>query len=225
MTLEQAKKPISCNPPAPPTVLNHSRVSIQEPEPAPDWNETVELAKQGCDGAATRLVEGLYGHVLRIVRNHLPRGLDEQDLVQEVFMKVFASIDSFRGMQPFPHWVARIALNACHDQLRRQKARPEVRFSDLCEADAGFVDALLEGDSSASGGAVEAGGRELVERLLATLKPDERMVLQLLDLEKKSLREVCELTGWGLSRVKVGAMRARRKLNDQLKRLERERTP
>jgi RNA polymerase sigma-70 factor (ECF subfamily) len=51
------------------------------------------------------------------------------------------------------------------------------------------------------------------------------MVLQLLDLEKKTLREVCELTGWGLSRVKVCAMRARRRLNDQLKRLERERNP
>lgn len=197
-------------------------MSPQEPEPAPDWNETVQLAKQGCDAAATRLVEGLYGHVLRIVRNHLPRGFDEMDLVQEVFMKVFASIDSFRGIQPFPHWVARIALNTCHDQLRRQKARPEVRFSDLCDSEIGFVDALLEDEASTQEPA-EIGGRDLVERLLATLKPQERMVLQLLDLEKKSLREVCDLTGWGLSRVKVGAMRARRKLNEQLKRLERER--
>ena len=198
-------------------------MSPKESEPPPDWNETVQLARQGCDAAATRLVEGLYGHVLRIVRNHLPRGHDEADLVQEVFMKVFASIDSFRGVQPFPHWVARIALNTCHDQLRRQKARPEVRFSDLCEADAGFVDSLLEGNDSTPREPREPGGRDLVERLLSTLKPHERMVLQLLDLEKKSLREVCELTGWGLSRIKVGAMRARRKLNDQLKRLERER--
>jgi RNA polymerase sigma factor (sigma-70 family) len=197
-------------------------VKPQESETPPDWNETVQLAKQGCDAAATRLVGDLYGHVLRIVRSHLPRGHDEADLVQEVFMKVFASIGSFRGLQPFPHWVARIALNTCHDQLRRQKARPEVRFSDLCEADASFIDALLESDAAEPG---EVGGRDLVERLLATLKPHERMVLQLLDLEKKTLREVCELTGWGLSRVKVGAMRARRKLNDQLKRLERERQP
>lgn len=202
-----------------------SRLTPEKPEPGPNWNETVELAKQGSDEAATRLVDELYGHVLRIVRNHLPRGHDEQDLVQEVFMKVFASIDSFRGIQPFPHWVARIAINVCHDQLRRRKARPEVRFSDLCEADAGFVDALLEGDQSAARSTVEFGGRDLVDRLLATLKPHERILLQLLDLEKKSLREVCEVTGWGLSRVKVGAMRARRKLNDQLKRLESERNP
>ena len=193
----------------------------QEPEPAPDWYEDVQLARKGCDAAATRIVDGMYGQVLRIVRNHLPRGVEELDLVQDVFMKVFASIDSFRGVQPFPHWVARIALNTCYDQLRRQKARPEVRFSDLSEVDAGFVDSLLEGDASSAREPGEIGGRDLVERLLATLKPQERMILRMLDLEKKSLREVCELTGWGLSRVKVGAMRARRKLNDQLKRLDR----
>ncbi|MFZ9936703.1 MAG: RNA polymerase sigma factor [Luteolibacter sp.] len=195
----------------------------QKPEPAPDWDETVQLVRQGCEVAANRLVEALYGHVLRIVRNHLPRGHDELDLVQEVFMKVFSSIDSFRGVQPLPHWVARIALNTCLDQLRRQKARPEVRFSDLSVTDAGFVNLLMEGADATAAAATEYDGRELVERLLATLKPHERMILRMLDLEKKSLREVCELTGWGLSRVKVCAMRARRRLNEQLKRLERER--
>lgn len=193
----------------------------RKPEPAPDWNETVQLVRQGCEVAANRLVEALYGHVLRIVRNHLPRGHDDSDLVQEVFMKVFSSIDSFRGIQPFPHWVARIALNTCLDQLRRQKARPEVRFSDLSAADAGFIDMLMDGTDATTAAPAEYDGRELVERLLATLKPHESMILRLLDLEKKSLREVCDLTGWGLSRVKVCAMRARRKLNDQLKRLER----
>jgi DNA-directed RNA polymerase specialized sigma24 family protein len=56
--------------------------------------------------------------------------------------------------------------------------------------------------------------------LLATLKPREQMLVRMLDLEKKSLKEVCVLTGWGLSKVKVTAMRARRKLNENLKRLE-----
>jgi DNA-directed RNA polymerase specialized sigma24 family protein len=60
----------------------------------------------------------------------------------------------------------------------------------------------------------------VVDQLLATLNPRERMVLQLMDLEKKSLRDVCSLTGWGLSKVKVTAMRARRKLNANLKQLE-----
>lgn len=176
--------------------------------------------RQGDEAAATRLVEGLYGHVLRIVRNHLPRQADEQDLAQEVFMKAFASIDSFRGLQPFPHWLARIAVNTCHDQLRRQKARPELRFSDLGEPDVAFLESVMAADPSQTATPPEAGGRELVDKLLATLKPGERLLLQWLDLEKKTVREVCDLTGWGISKVKVGAMRARRKLNENLKRLE-----
>lgn len=186
----------------------------------PDWNEIVERVRQGDEAAATRLVEGLYGHVLRIVRNHLPRQSDEQDLAQEVFMKAFASIDSFRGLQPFPHWLARIAVNTCHDQLRRQKARPELRFSDLGEPDVAFLESVMAADPSQAPPPPEAGGRELVDKLLATLKPGERLLLQWLDLEKKTVREVCDLTGWGISKVKVGAMRARRKLNENLKRLE-----
>ena len=191
----------------------------EEPTPNPDWNEIVERAREGDEAAATWLVGALHGHVLRIVRGHLPRAADEQDLVQEVFMKAFGAIDGFLGLQPFPNWVARIALNTCYDHLRRQKARPEVRFADLSEEDVEFVDSIIEREDE-TGPAREVDGLGLVEKLLATLKPRERMVVRLLDLEKKSLREVCGLTGWGLSKVKVTAMRARRKLNENLKRLE-----
>jgi len=194
-------------------------VNPEESTPNPDWNEIVERARDGDEAAATWLVGALHGHVLRIVRAHLPRAVDEQDLVQEVFMKAFGAIDGFLGLQPFPNWVARIALNTCYDHLRRQKARPEVRFADLSAEDVEFVDSIIEREDE-TGPAREADGLGLVEKLLATLKPRERMVVQLLDLEKKSLREVCGLTGWGLSKVKVTAMRARRKLNENLKRLE-----
>ena len=60
------------------------------------------------------------------------------------------------------------------------------------------------------GDALEA--RELVQKLLGQLKPDDRMVLQLLDLEQKTLVEISELTGWNQTLIKVRAFRARRKL-------------
>lgn len=135
-------------------------------------------------------------------------------------MKVFAGIDGFRGIQPFPNWVARIALNTCYDHLRKQKARPEVRFSDLSDADVEFVETIMAGSPHDDAAGPDCDGRGVVDQLLATLNPRERMVLQLMDLEKKSLRDVCSLTGWGLSKVKVTAMRARRKLNANLKQLE-----
>jgi RNA polymerase sigma-70 factor (ECF subfamily) len=195
-------------------------VTPEKTEHQPDWNAVIEQAKNGDDAAACWLVEALHGHVLRIVRNHLPRSADEQDLVQEVFMKLFASLNSFRGIQPFPNWVARIALNTCYDQLRRQKARPEVRFADLSDADVEFVETVMTESPQSEQAGPDCDGRGVVEKLLATLNPRERMVLQLMDLEKKSLREVCALTGWGLSKVKVTAMRARRKLNGNLKQME-----
>jgi RNA polymerase sigma-70 factor (ECF subfamily) len=195
-------------------------VAPENSEHNPDWNAVIEQAKHGDDVAACWLVGALHGHVLRIVRNHLPRCADEQDLVQEVFMKVFANIDGFRGIQPFPNWVARIALNTCYDHLRKQKARPEVRFSDLSDSDVEFVETIMAGSPHDDAAGPDCDGRGVVDQLLATLNPRERMVLQLMDLEKKSLRDVCSLTGWGLSKVKVTAMRARRKLNANLKKLE-----
>jgi RNA polymerase sigma-70 factor (ECF subfamily) len=195
-------------------------VNAGDTTPACDWNEIVERARNGDEEAAAWLVGALHGQVLRIVRGHLPHAADEQDLVQEVFMKAFGAIDGFLGLQPFPNWVARIALNTCYDHLRRQKARPEVRFADLSAEDVEFVESIMERDTAHDGRSREADGLGLVEKLLATLKPRERMVLQLLDLERKSLKEVCALTGWGLSKVKVTAMRGRRKLNEALNRLE-----
>lgn len=138
-------------------------------------------------------------------------------------MKVFANIDGFRGVQPFPNWVARIALNTCYDQLRKQKARAEVRFADLSSADVEFVERVMSQTSQESGVGPARDGRDLVDKLLATLNPRERMVLQMMDLEKKSVREVAQLTGWGESKIKVTAMRARRKLNGKLNQLEENR--
>jgi RNA polymerase sigma-70 factor, ECF subfamily len=193
---------------------------LQPDTPPPvDWNDAIVQVREGNQQAASGLVEALYGHVLRIVRSHLPRAADEQDLTQEIFMKMFARIDSFRGDQPFPHWVARIAVNTCYDRLRRQKSRPEVRFADLTEEESSFLESTFSGPADASG-RHDRDGSEVVEKLLLTLNATEQTVLRLLDLEQKSVQEVTQLTGWGTSKVKVTAMRARRKLNETLKRLE-----
>ena len=66
---------------------------------------------------------------------------------------------------------------------------------------------------------------ELIEKLLQSLNPREQMAIRLLDLEERSVQEVCDLTGWGASKVKVTAMRARRKLTKALERLERDHSP
>lgn len=179
--------------------------------------------RQRDQAAARELVDHLYPLVIRIVRAHLPRRVLEEDLAQEVFMKMFTRIDQYQGAVPFPHWVSRIAVTTCIDHLRAQKRRPEFRWADLSEGEADVLNAVMTDENDvAPDAALEA--RELVHKLLDQLKPEDRMVVQLLDLDQKTIAEISALTGWNQSLVKVRAFRARRKLQKlftELKRKER----
>jgi RNA polymerase sigma factor (sigma-70 family) len=161
--------------------------------------------------AARELVEHLHPLVIRIVRSHLPRRVLEEDLAQDVFLKMFTRIDQYKGEVPFTHWVSRIAVTTCIDQLRAQKRRPEMRMADLSETEAEVLGNVITNENDvAPDDALEA--RELVHKLLDQLKPEDRMVIQYLDLEQKSLAEISQITGWNQTLVKVRAFRARRKL-------------
>jgi RNA polymerase sigma factor (sigma-70 family) len=160
--------------------------------------------------AARELVEHLHPLVIRIVRAHLPRRVAEEDLAQDIFLKMFTRLAQYQGAVPFPHWVSRIAVTTCIDQLRAQKRRPEFRWADLSEGEADVLEAVTADDSVAPDDAVAA--HELVARLMDQLKPEDRLVVQLLDLEQKTIAEISEITGWNQSLVKVRAFRARRKL-------------
>jgi RNA polymerase sigma factor (sigma-70 family) len=194
----------------------------ETPPSGPEWAGLVAQVRQGDETAARRLVESLYPKVIQIVRNHKPKTVDEEDLMQDIFLKMFSKIEQFKGSQPFDHWVSRIAVNTCYDRLRQQKARRVLSFSDFSLDEAAFLEssATAEVEDEASTHGEQSG--ELLEKLLSTLKAAEQVVIRLLDLEEKSIAEVCNLTGWGTSRVKVTAFRARRKLAATLKRLESE---
>jgi RNA polymerase sigma factor (sigma-70 family) len=171
----------------------------------------LERVRQRDQAAARQLVDHLYPLVIRIVRSHLPRRVAEEDLAQDIFLKMFTRLEQYQGSVPFPHWVSRIAVTTCIDQLRAQKRRPEFRWADLSETEAEVLDSVTADESSVAPAQAVA-ARELVHRLLDQLKPDDRLVVQLLDLEQKSIAEISALTGWNQSLVKVRAFRARRKL-------------
>ncbi len=189
-------------------------------------DETFDLAaclvrvRQRDQDAARELVEHLYPLVIRIVRSHLPRRVAEEDLAQEIFLKMFTRLDQYKGAVAFSHWVSRIAVTTCIDQLRAQKRRPEFRWADLSDKEAEVLDSVLTGEGDvATNDALAA--RELVHKLLDQLKPADRLVLQLLDLEQHSVAEISEMTGWNPSLVKVRAFRARGKLKRLFGELER----
>ena len=175
--------------------------------------------RQRDQAASRQLVEHLYPLVSRIVRSHLPRRVAEEDLAQDIFLKMFTRLDQYQGPMPFPHWVSRIAVTTCIDQLRAQKRRPEFRWADLSENEAEVLTNVMTDERDVPPGDALA-ARELVHTLLAQLRPDDRLVLHLLDLEQKSIAEVSALTGWNQTLVKVRAFRARRKLQKLFQELQ-----
>ena len=93
--------------------------------------EILDAVRAGDDAASREFVEMLFPLVISIVRNHLPRTESEEDLCQDVFLKVFARFKQYSGRQPIEHWVSRITLNTCYDRLRRQKTRRVSSFTEL----------------------------------------------------------------------------------------------
>jgi RNA polymerase sigma-70 factor, ECF subfamily len=180
--------------------------------------QLVNETRNGSETAARQLVDLLYPTILRIVRNHLPRREQEEDLTQEVFLRVFSRLHQYRENVPLVHWVSRIAVNTCIDQLRKQKHRPEFRWSDFSEEQQAVLNNLV-GTIGAEPGTSPEDAREVLHRLMLHLNANERIVVQWLYLEEKTVAEICDLTGWKSSKVKVTAFRARQKLSAALQRL------
>jgi RNA polymerase sigma-70 factor (ECF subfamily) len=185
-----------------------------------EFLQLIERVRSSDQLAAKELVERLYPIVIRIIRNHLPRRELEDDLSQEIFLKIFAKLGQFRADMPFEHWVSRLSVNTCIDHLRKQRNRPEYRWSDFSEQQQGVLDNLSENASLPAETSAEE-SREVLNRLMTVLKPDERVIVQWLYLEEKSVSEICDLTGWKPSKVKVAAFRARQKLAAAVKRIEK----
>jgi RNA polymerase sigma factor (sigma-70 family) len=175
--------------------------------------------KQGEEAAAEELIRHLFPVISRIVRTHLPRRDDEKDLVQEILMKTFSRLHQFKGDAPLSHWVSRLALTTCLDRLRAQKIRPEIRRADLTPEDSDvFEAAWLTGSSPDATDAIAA--RDLVDKLLASLAPDDRSLILMVDLEGRSLQEISDLTGWSISKIKMRLFRVRPQLRQMINKLE-----
>ena len=174
----------------------------------------VDRARGGDDNAARELIRQLYPLVAKIVRGYRPRRTAEEDLAQMIFVKVFQNLAQYSGKVPISHWVSRIAVNTCRNQLIAEKARPELRHADLSEEQVAMLENLASDDALPPDRKLAA--RDLVEKLLAMLKPVERLVIDMLYLQERSVAEVQKLTGWTAATIKVRAFRARQKLRKQI---------
>src|ERR1700745_2779113 len=135
-----------------------------------------------------------------------------------IFIKVFQKLSQFSGKVPLEPCVSRVAVNSCLSQIEFEKVRPELRHADLSEEEQAVVQNLAASSEELAPDRQYA-SRQLVEHLLDLLKPAERLVIDLLYLQQRSVEEIRQLTGWGTSLIKVRAFRARRKMKDHLRKI------
>lgn len=129
-------------------------------------------------------------------------------MCQEIFIKAYENIAKFRGGAPFEHWLSRVAVRTCYDSLRKNK-----RTNSHTSVEA-LPFEITDQKQEAREAAQEA--HNLLTWALNRLRPDERLIITLLELEENSVREVSDLTGWSESNVKVRAHRARNALKQIL---------
>src|SRR5438132_10792819 len=135
----------------------------------PDASALVEAALRHDDGAARELVRRLYPLVAKVVRAHRSRRTPEEDLCQMIFIKVFQKLSQFSGKVPLEHWVSRVAVNTCLNQIESEKVRPEVRHADLSVEEQAVIENLASSSDELAPDQRFA-SRQLVEHLLAALK-------------------------------------------------------
>jgi RNA polymerase sigma-70 factor (ECF subfamily) len=186
-----------------------------------DMSTCLDRVRQRDEEAARSLVEHLYPLVIRIVRSHLPRRSSPEDLAQTVFMRMFAKLEQYEARVPFEHWVSRIAVNTCINELHAERRRPEWRWADFSETEAEVLENVVARAEEPEV-SERLAARDLAEKLLSSLPPQDRLILTMLDLEGHSVEDVRQRTGWGQSYIKVRAFRARRKLRHTLHQLLKE---
>lgn len=184
-------------------------------EPEADLQALLRRTQESDPMAAEELIHRVYPLVLRIVRRNLARRDSEEDVVQEILVKVLSGLHSFKERAPFEHWVCRIAINACLNRLRAERVRPEWRWADLPEAQAEALDALACGKQISPD--EELSLRDVVDHLLENLAPKDRLIVRLMEIEGWTVKEICSRTGWSGTFVRVRAFRARQKLNRQFR--------
>ncbi len=197
------------------------------PEPAPHGvpspydgipDDTLVRRVIGSDNESfEELIRRHQPRVFATARRYARREDEVQDIVQEVFLKAFERLPGFRFEAPFEHWLMRVAIRTCYDFLRAHQRTRESSFTDLSREEEDWLERhKTEPDASDERAAA---ARSLVQRLMDTLSPEFRLVIQLLEIEERSVKEIHELTGWSIPLIKVRAFRARAAMRRQLRRL------
>jgi len=186
----------------------------------PTEAELIAAVLQGDAERFGPLVQKYSPRVFATARRYARRESEVEDIAQEVWVKAFQKLASFRGEAPFEHWLMRLTVRTCYDFLRGHQRKKELSFSELSDGEVNWLERFVtqpeEGNEHADA------ARQLIERILEKLSPPARLIITLLEIEDRSVKEIASLTGWSVPLVKVRAFRARAEMKKVLGKLKRE---
>jgi RNA polymerase sigma-70 factor (ECF subfamily) len=173
--------------------------------------ELIERAQKGDSAAFNEIVTAYRKRIMGVVTRLIARPEDVEDVAQEVFLRLYFSLDQLRTAQVFEPWLYRLTVNAAYDYLRKQRRRQEFRMSDLSEQQVMMADAV-------AGGRVEQDEqqqkkiRESVDSLLGAVSEADRILLMLKEVEGLSLKELEKIYKVNENALKVRLFRARQRV-------------
>ena len=182
--------------------------------------ELIAAVLKGDSASFEPLVQKYSPRVFATARRYARRDSEVEDIAQEVWLKAFDKLKSFRSEAPFEHWLMRMTVRVCYDFLRGHQRNREASFSEISEPEEDWLDRFVADPSSAAEDADAA--KLLIDRVLDKLSPQARLVITMLEIEDRSVKEIAKITGWSVALVKVRAFRARGEMRKILARMTQE---
>lgn len=179
--------------------------------------EVVRQVVSGNVNAFEQLLKRYQNHVLMIIKKHLPLN-QAGDTAQDVFIRAYRSLPTFKEDSSFEQWLSTIAVRSCYDFWRKHYRSREFPMSSFTEKHQVWLEEALSAESSQSyhERGLQKEARELLDWALDRLSAEDRMVLELVYLEGHSVKEAARLLGWSTANVKVRSFRSRKKLYNLL---------
>ncbi len=182
--------------------------------------ELIAAVLRGDAASFEPLVQKYSPRLFAMARRYARRESEVEDIVQETWLKAFEKLSSYRAEAPFEHWLMRLAVHTCYDSLRHHQRNRETTFAELSGPEEDWLDRFVSQPDGADENAEAA--RLLVQRVLERLSPAARLIITLLEIEERSVKEIAKLTGWSIPLVKVRAFRARAEMRRVLSGIAKE---
>lgn len=175
--------------------------------------ELAALALAGQQSAYGELMRRHRDAVFRLARGHAGDATEALDITQETFISAFAALARYDGARPFRLWIARIAINKCHDWARRRAVRRFFTFARPMEEAGAVADSAPTPEEAAHSQA------ELrrINAAIAGLPGNLKDVLLLRAIDGASQAEAAQILGISEKAVETRLYRARNKLAEQLR--------